>query len=275
MTEIKSISNINLDKLLEVYNESFKDYISPFKISKEQFQAKIVSDKIDLNFSFGIYDSNYLIGFILHSLNKEQKTAYNAGTGIVSNARNKGHLTKSYEILKSTLSKNGITNLVHEVRVLNEIGIKAYQKNGFKINRELAVYIGDISENYLSNSISIIKSNTKTEFKIFIKDFDYSPSWLNSLEQIDFTTVDVYLAKNEEKFLGFMIYKPQSKRLIQIFVLKEYRRLKIGTKLLQHIRSINQRLLVANVHNNTETKNFFESNGLKQKFIQYEMCQEI
>jgi ribosomal protein S18 acetylase RimI-like enzyme len=275
MTQIKPISNINIDELLEVYNDSFKDYVSPFKLSKEELQAKIICDKIDLNLSFGIYNLNRLVGFILHSVNKEQSIAYNAGTGIVSNARNKGNLTKSYKIIKSILSKNGIKNLVHEVRVINDNAIKAYQKNGFKINRELAVYIGDISENNLSNRISIIKSNTKTEPKNFINEFDYSPSWLNSIEQIEFTKVDVYLAKINNKIVGFLIYKPQSKRLLQIFIIKKFRRLKIGTTLLQYIRSINERLLIVNVHNNDETKKFFESNGLKQKFIQYEMYQEI
>ena len=50
MTTIKTL--LDIDELLEIYNESFKDYVSPFKISKNELRAKIKFDKIDLEFSF-------------------------------------------------------------------------------------------------------------------------------------------------------------------------------------------------------------------------------
>lgn len=275
MTQILPLSRISFDELLEVFNKSFEDYISPFSTSKEQLLTKLRLDKIDYEVSFGIYQKSKLIGFILHSLNKENNTAYNAGTGIILEERNKGHLSNAYNIIKPILKQNNVQYLIHEVRTKNEIAINAYKKNGFEIKRELAIYSGIISEIVTNNSCEIFKSEILNNSNSLIQDYDYKPSWLNSLEHIDLSTLEVYTAKENENVIGQVIYYPLSKRLVQIYVDKGHRRKKVGTNLILHLKKTNQKLSVFNTPYNEQTKSFFESIGLTLKFTQYEMWQKI
>lgn len=94
--EIRNLEQVKKSEILEAFNKSFSDYFVPFKLTEEPLEKKMVTDKIDLKLSVGIFEDKKLIAFILHGFDviDNQKIIYNRGTGVIPEKRGFG-LTKN------------------------------------------------------------------------------------------------------------------------------------------------------------------------------------
>ena len=99
MMRLQILENIPYEKLLEVFNLSFSDYIVPLCLTQEQLEDKIKTDSIKLEFSVGAFEDNQLIAFILHGYDMidNLKIVYNAGTGVIPAKRGNRLTKKLYE----------------------------------------------------------------------------------------------------------------------------------------------------------------------------------
>jgi ribosomal protein S18 acetylase RimI-like enzyme len=273
--EIKSLHNTEINELVTVFNQSFSDYIVPFKITKEQLINKIKSDNIKLEFSVGAFENNQLIGFILLGFDfiNGNKVAYNAGTGVIPEKRGNKLTLKLQEHIIPKLKEQNVTNVKLEVITENQIAFKTYKKMGFEIIRELNCYKGQI------------KSEIDSKFKILplknydwelLKSFwDWDPTWqnsINSAENINDLNIAVG-AFDSNLLIGYLIYNPNSNRIQQFAVKKEHRNQGIGKQLFQYISKENKKeFSIINIETNSiNTNNFLLNLGLVVYIKQYEM----
>lgn len=140
----RSLNNSTPEEIRHCFNESFKDYFIPFQLSTDQFKNKIATEAIDLSLSFGVFDNNLLVGFILNGIDTIDgiNTAYNAGTGVLPEYRGKGLSFSLYEFCIDELRNAGIKRSVLEVFQQNTAAIKTYQKAGLAITRTINSYKG-------------------------------------------------------------------------------------------------------------------------------------
>ena len=276
MTTIQTLENIPIEKLLEVFNLSFSDYIVPFYLTKEQLEDKIKSDSITLEFSVGAFQDDQLIAFILHGydLVDQLKIAYNAGTGVIPTKRGSKLTSKMYEYVLPILQANDIDKLLLEVITTNERAIKTYNNIGFKIIRELNCYKGAINITNRKNDFEIRKLEEYNWQKLQ-SFWDLKPSWQNSitaLEKLKNFNISLGIYDNE-KLLGYTIFNPKLKRVYQLSVDKNYRGKGAGRQLLEHIaKNYAKDVSATNIENTSkQTLNFMKTIGIDIFIKQYEM----
>lgn len=276
MTILKTLENITTEKLLEVFNLSFSDYVVPFCLTKEQLEDKIKSDSIKLEFSVGAFEDEQLIAFILHGYDTidNLKIVYNAGTGVIPAKRGNKLTAKLYEYILPILQENDIDKLLLEVITTNEPAIKTYKNIGFKIIRELNCYKGSLNITNTNNDFEIRELEAYDWQKLH-SFWDLKPSWQNSItavEQLKKSNISIGIY-DREKLLGYTIFNPKIKRIHQLSVDKNYRRKGVGRQLLAHIATnYGKEISIINVDNTSaETLNFFNAIGLDIYIKQYEM----
>lgn len=276
MITLQTLENIPIEKLLEVFNLSFSDYIVPFCLTKEQLEDKIKSDSIKLEFSVGAFQDNQLIAFILHGydLVDQLKIVYNAATGVIPTKRGNKLTYKMYEHILPVLHQNDIDKLLLEVITTNERAIKTYKNIGFKIIRELNCYKGSINITNRNSDFEIRKLGQYNwpELQSF---WDLKPSWQNSITALEkMKNFNISLGVYDtEKLLGYSIFNPKLKRIHQLSVDKNYRTKGAARQLLEHIATnYGKDLSAINIENTSkEILKFMKEMGMNLYIKQYEM----
>lgn len=280
MLQFKSLENISPDVLLETFNESFSDYFVRLQLTKEQLERKLVSDSIDLSLSAGVFESEKLIGFILHgiALVNDEKAAYNAGTGVIPSKRGQ-HLTKlMYRFILPSLEAAGVKNCYLEVMEQNIQAIKSYESTGYEIHRTLICFKGipQIQEDKKQYPVIALEEMDWDKWASF---WDWQPSWQNAVTALKNTgsgnnTIGIHL---DEELVAYASYNPQNNRISQFAVAKDYRNQGLGSALFQYIFNQNKaELFLINVDAAASgTISFLKSIGLVAYVNQYEMKKEM
>ncbi len=274
--EIKSLEGVNNTDILNVFNESFSDYFIPFKLTKEQLISKMISDKIDLELSVGVFENKKLIAFILHGLDtiNSQKIVYNGGTGVIPKKRGLGLTKRMYQFALPVLVKRGTDKIILEVITKNIQAIKSYEKSGFKATRELACFKGYFKPNK-SNNDTEIKELLDYQWSLMESFWDINTTWQNSKNVMskliaENTSFGAY-AKNQ--LIGYVIYSPKSKRIQQLAIHKDFRKKGIATKLITELaRKYGNYFSIINVDKKAKNvTSFFSSIGFENYIEQLEL----
>lgn len=279
MPEFKNLENISLEVLLETFNESFSDYFIRLQLTKEQLERKLISDSIDLSLSAGFFESEKLIGFILHgiALVNGEKAAYNAGTGVIPSKRGQQLTKLMYRFILPSLEAAGVKNCYLEVLEQNIQAIKSYESTGYKIHRTLICFKGipQIQEDRKQYSVLELK---ETDWDKWASFWDWQPTWQNAITALKNigsgnNSIGIHL---DEKLVAYASYNPQNNRISQFAVAKDYRNQGLGSALFQHIFNENKsEISLVNVDATAaETISFLKSIGLAAYVNQYEMKKE-
>jgi ribosomal protein S18 acetylase RimI-like enzyme len=274
---INTLQNVTISELVKVFNQSFADYLLPFRLSDEDFKTKLKGENIALHYSAGAFAGSDLVGFILTGTDEINGNfiAYNAGTGVVPNYRGNYLTLKMFEFLLPFLANRNIRHHQLEVLVENQVALKVYQKAGFQIQRKLSCYRGNITENNLPETITV----KEISFSGIAALGNYSnqiPAFQNSLNAV-LRTIDLHVvfgAFTENKFAGFLIYSPANFRVKQFGVQKEYRRKGIATALFMKVRELEKEKQISIINAEDADKAtllFIEKMGLTKYIQQYEM----
>ncbi|WZU00691.1 hypothetical protein MGH68_14295 [Erysipelothrix sp. D19-032] len=88
MIAVKQLSDVKFESLVKTINEAFQDYPVPMEFTSDTLKTKLEGVNTNLDYSFGVYDEEELVGFVIHALNGA--VAYNVITGIVPRYRKQG-----------------------------------------------------------------------------------------------------------------------------------------------------------------------------------------
>lgn len=275
MATFQTLANISIEKLLAVFNWSFSDYVIPFRLTKEQLENKIKDEGIRLDFSAGAFENNQLIAFVLHGYDiiDNLKIAYNAGTGVIPDKRGHKLTAQLYDYILPVLRENNVDKVMLEVITTNERAIKTYQNIGFKTVRQFNCYKGSL-QCTTNNDVEIRKLESY-DWQKFYSFWDIKPSWQNSVtivEKMKASNVSVGAYLND-KLLGYVIFNPNTKRIHQLAVDKNYRRKGVGRQLLGFIAT-NYAKDIAAINIDVSAEGIFEfmkACGMYVPVMQYEM----
>ncbi len=274
--EIKTLRGVKTKDILNVFNESFADYYIPFHLSKEGLISKMSADKVNLDVSVGVFEKDNLVAFILHGFDtiNGKKVLYNAGTGVIPRKRGSGLTRRMYRFILPLLVEKGIDELLLEVIKENTQAIKSYEKSGYKVERELICYRGEISISNAHNT-NEIKNIRDYDWDLMESFWDISPTWQNSKNVVnELRNSNISLgAYIEEKLVGYVIYNPKNKRLQQIAVDKKFRQRKIASSLIvKLIETYGSKLSIINIDRRLKSINvFLKKIGLEKSLEQLEM----
>ena len=159
--QIRSLNQIKFGDLIECFNQSFVGYFVKMQKSNEFWEKRWKAARVDYSLSFGMFDGNDLVGFIINGIDfkNDLLTAFNSGTGVLPAYRGKRIVKQLYDFAIPILIEKGVKNCGLEVIVGNEKAIKAYKSVGFEITRSLKCYSGELNvenlKTYFNNKNSV------------------------------------------------------------------------------------------------------------------------
>ena len=267
---VKSLTTCTFDEIMDVFLKSFESYFVPMPTDPEYYRTRWQAAKVDYRLSYGMFDGNKLVGFILHGVDFRygKKMAYNAGTGVLPDYRGQKIVNSIYQFALDDLRKNGIEKSVLEVITNNNFAIKAYQSVGFTIDRTLKCYKGKLRLQPVQN-FKVIEGNFA---KLLNKDLpDQSVySWDNDFDSIkngDYRYFEVHSPAGRESY--FIINRALN-YIAQFDLLTDDT--SAWSRLFAGIQSITKRIKIYNIDDRLLDKiKVLEMLRLENVIDQYEM----
>jgi GNAT superfamily N-acetyltransferase len=144
---IQHLATTPFPQIAHCFLKAFEHYYVPMPVDPEYYFARWKAAMVDYSLSFGVFDQQELVGFVLHAVDTREdvKVAYNAATGVLPAYRKKGVVQQLYTHALPLLTKQGIEHIRLEVITQNEAAIRAYQKVGFEVARHFHCFKGTLS----------------------------------------------------------------------------------------------------------------------------------
>jgi GNAT superfamily N-acetyltransferase len=144
---VSNLSKLPVTEVIDCFLAAFSDYSIKMPPSHAYYKERWKAAGVDFNLSYGMFDGEKLVGFIIHAVDRRdgKLTAYNTGTGVIPDYRGKRIVKSIYAYALKDLQKKGIERTTLEVITTNDKAIRAYKGVGFKINRNYSCFAGDIS----------------------------------------------------------------------------------------------------------------------------------
>lgn len=268
--EVRHLGNTDFETIMECFLLSFENYHVQMPTDYEFYRTRWVAAGVRYDLSYGMFDGDKLVGFIINAIDKRQGhlTAYNSGTGVIPKYRGKRIVKSIYGFAIPDLVKNGITKCQLEVITENVRAIKSYEGIGFKVCKHYKCFKGDIA----LKSPSEFKLN-KVSYDSF--DWDSLPnqefySWDNQKESLANGNFDYYQVLINGKFQSYFVKTPDSGYIAQFEVLVDNP--DNWNALFSAIKSITQEIRINNIDDRLLPKvKAVELYGLTNTVNQYEM----
>lgn len=271
---IKSLESIPFDTILDCFLEAFENYYVKMPTDRNYYKNRWNEAKVNFKLSYGMFENNKLIGFIIHAIDNREGvlTAFNTGTGVLPEFRGKRIVKEIYKYALKDLKRNGIIRSTLEVITKNSKAIRSYESVGFKIVKNYSCFSGEIKESKY-DPITVIKSN--------MEQFDWGSlpnqsyySWDFQKETIVEGDSDVYQISINDVVESYFIINLKKQMLLQFDVLCDSN--KNWENLFQGIRKISSSIRVINVDSRLKDKlRHIKKAGLKNTVNQYEMKLEL
>jgi len=270
--EIKSLEHTPIRDIVATLNFAFSDYFIPINFTEAYVNERWTASGVDYSLSFGVFNENKLVAFIIHAINSygETKVAYNASTGVIPSYRRQGLLTKLYETAILALRANGIQKSTLECITKNERAILAYQKVGFTIDRKYHLYKFDWEQKEIESEL---KPEMISNFSF--QDFTHLQNYLPSIENQDSflenykNNLTAITVSEKNKIVAYLIFHITSKRIHRLGV-KENNWNIFGEILFSGLPTGNYNIInIDSVNKNMH--NFFKKMNFENYIDQYDM----
>jgi ribosomal protein S18 acetylase RimI-like enzyme len=271
---VKNLSNTSFEDLLDCFLLAFDNYFVKMPTDPNYYKQRWKAAKVDFKLSYGMFDGEKLVGFIIHAIDNRfgKLTAFNTGTGVIPAYRGKRIVKSIYAFALKDLQENGIEKSTLEVIRENEVAVRAYKGVGFKIQKRFECYAGDIQ---------VEKSTPFALKEIALKDVNWEGlpnqqfhSWDFQKETIleaDYTFFHVLKDNVPE---SFFIINPQRQRLAQLDLLNTEN--EGWERLFSAIKLISSTVSIINVDDRLADKvEQLRLAGLKNTVNQYELALDI
>ncbi len=268
--KVKKLENIEFDALTDCFIKSFENYYVEVPKDKNYYKKRWEMSKVDYALSYGMFDGEKLVGFIINAIDNRngKKIAFNTGTGVLPEYRGKRIVKSIYDFAIPDLKNNGITKCSLEVIVENSKAIKSYQSIGFTICKEFNCFSGEIKLN--SNETIEL---TRVDYDTF--DWKEMPnqdlySWDFNSEVLKNGDYEYYHIMHNNFVESYFIVNPKTEYLAQFEILKNSDG--CWNRLFGGIKEVSKTIKIINVDTRLKQKiDVINSIGLSNTVNQFEM----
>jgi len=269
--QVKSLSSIPFQKIIDCFNDSFEGYFVKMPTDASFYENRWKVAKVDYKLSFGMFDNNHLVGFIINAVDYRngEKIAYNTGTGVIPSHRGRKIVKTLYDFAIPFLKKNGINNCSLEVITENTFALKAYQRIGFNICKTYKCYKYSF-EDIVETNIDIVRINAE-DFDWQLSKNEKLYSWDNQKEAIIRNlNLTYYSFSKYNNALGYSIVDEKNGYIAQIEAYSNSE--KDYTLILKKLTSLNINWRINNIDLSLKEKiNAFETLNFQNSVDQFEM----
>jgi len=162
--KIVVLSEYSLIDFVELVNKIFSDYVVPIDWSVLTFKMDARENSVSLNDSFVFLNKDEPRGFILNALRRNR--ARIDAMGVVESERGKGLAERILKHSHYHLKMKNIEEVLLEVASIDERAVRFYDKNGYRIVRNLHTMILDNPERIATDggNYSYIVSDSKVVY---------------------------------------------------------------------------------------------------------------
>ncbi len=142
-----TLDQVPFDLIMDCFRKAFANYFVKMPTEAAYYRQRFEVARVRYDRSYGILKDQQLVAFVIHAIDHRQgdRVAFNTGTGVHPSFQRKGLVQQIYEHAIPQLKSSGINKLRLEVIQKNLPAIKAYEKIGFSIVRDLHCFQGKIS----------------------------------------------------------------------------------------------------------------------------------
>lgn len=283
--EYRSLENVPVHDVHQCFLEAFADYAVDISMSETAFQETNEVRAVDFGLSVGAFDEERLVGFTLNGVGQwnGQRTAYDAGTGVIPSYRGRGISKSIMHHTFKILRAQGVTSYLLEVLTSNTKALNLYKSLGFRITRRLECLVLKHAQFSAPRTNFSIVDVTPEQIPRLEgawtqePDLGFQASWQNAWSAIK-RRPDLYrmIACFEEgACVGYGIIAAGRGGIAQLWVKSQKRRQGLGSQLLRELilRSPGQRSFAwVNVDADAAaTLSFLKALGFTDQLSQYEM----
>lgn len=281
MYSYKDLGDTEIEEIHRAFLDAFSNYQVRMDLPLEKFKAMLIRNGYVPEVSVGAFYNDKLVGFILNGMREYngKLKIYDSGTGIIADHRNKGLTANIFNEVRTIAEKKGVSQYLLEVIKTNTPALTIYQKQGFKILRDLQCFYCDKVNMNLESSIEVKKEQMPvgTKWEKLMNFWDKAPSWQNSVDSVAAVADDYYfvVAYMNNEVAGYGIIGRKSGDIPQLAVNKKYRRKGLGKSILKELINSTdaEKIGIINVDDSCNTmKEFLYKVGFEIKISQYEMA---
>ena len=268
--QIKNLGNTPFQEIVNCFFTAFEHYYVTFPKDEQLFRRRWEMAGINYGLSYGMFDDNTLVGFILHALDTRDNelAAFNIATGVIPEYRGKKIIKKLYDVAVPELQLHGVKVCILEVIKENTIAVKAYKSIGFNIIRDFKCFSGAIqideagSHQLKEIQIQDVNKDLLADQKIY--------SWENRIETIKTGNFKYYLVLSDNMAVAYFIIDPSNGYVAQLEVLSPTQT--AWNRLFEAIHSISKHIKINNIDTKRSIKvRQMRSFGLTNTIDQFEM----
>lgn len=282
--EFRFLEGISYQVIHAAMQAAFADYAVDLSYMTERvLERRARKNGVDLALSPGVFAEGRLVGFTLVGVGPWAGGigAFDAGTGLVQAFRGQGLASRMFEFALPALRTRGVDAFVLDVLQENAPAIRAYEKAGFSIRRELDCwersYSPDLAPTPLPGGLSLEQVGTEA-----LADFESSAEWPLSWE-CSFASqrrvgsdMAILIARQGTEPVGLASFYPELGWLMAIQVKANWRRKGIASALLTRVLADHaqpgQRIRADNIQaDDAATRALLERHGFSCPVSQYEM----
>ena len=263
--------------------EAFADYAMDASGTKEETMLlRMAKNNVDFGASAGAYDGERLVAFTHIGIDEIDGilTAYDAGTGIVPEFRKQGLAKQMFDHALPRLEARGVSRFLLEVLQSNGPAIKAYQRSGFEIARELKCFVTGTKDlkGLVANQAVDIRPADASALEALTIEADWTPSFENrfAVHKAIPEHVRFLAAYDGDGCVGVISYCEKLNWLLSLIVKRSKRGRGVGRALLKHLADTMPetiaKLPALNIDGqDVGMQSFFQALGFSHLIDQYEM----
>ena len=277
--ELIPLSNFSLTEQVDAFHSAFRNYFLPIQLTEESLQRKILNDRIDLNQSVAAVEKGRLCGFIYQGFGEweGESAVYNAGTGVIPEARGKGLTRRMYDYALPKLKEQQVKTMVLEAIEANHPAIHIYKSIGYTITRTLTSWrmvIPPAPTTKLALELDLAEQMTIAPSESWET---VAPSWQFMQEALEINRFEAQSleARHQGQLVGVCNYFPGNARILQMAVDPAFREKGVGRAMMDYLFRYAEKPHVVNVEDGEGIRKFFEKCGCQPFIRQVEMVAHI
>ena len=267
---VRHLGDTSFNEIMECFLKAFENYFVKMPTDHEFYLQRWKAAKVRYDLSYGMFDDDRLVGFIIHAIDNRHGDyiAFNTGTGVLPEYRGQ-HIVKSmYEYAKPKLKAHGITKCALEVITENTIAIKAYKRIRFEICKRIECFQGTISAETFSALDIREQGYEAIDWTQMPNQESYS--WDNHYKSLNQTGYKCYEVFNDSHLESYFVINSERAYLAQFEVLNQNEH--AWSRLFYAISSISKSIKINNIDDRlTEKLKAVEHAGLSNSVNQFEM----